>query len=387
MTTIDLTTLLNMTESEIFDFKSRQYNFYGATDDEKAELLKDILAFANAWKTGDAFIVIGISETDGRKDKAIGIATSLHDNDIQQFVNSKTNRAVRFLVYSDMAEGLQINVVQIARDQQRPIFISKPFGKLKPGDVYIRSGSSTTVASPDQIADMAKADLRTNESQTSLDLEWASPTEHIRLGKETSITCVRLVDSESFEEAANAISSQYATSLGAGLSLNNGPSSEKIIQFLRSRAAVAPLKIWVKNLGLRNASSIKVKIHFPKDGGISVIGQNDLPEKPRGAFDLAFSVHPLSFDTSVRESAQGWDLEIDAKTVQPQDEFWSSDQFYLSSEHDRVMQITARIFADDLSKPIDIPLQVKANVTEREIAAEDLDSWTLSSGLGECCRL
>jgi len=71
MNTIASTDLLNMTESETFDFKSIQYKFYGATDEEKAELLKDIIAFANAWKTGDAFVVIGVSEKNGRKDAVL----------------------------------------------------------------------------------------------------------------------------------------------------------------------------------------------------------------------------------------------------------------------------------------------------------------------------
>jgi hypothetical protein len=42
--------LLYENESAALDFKMDQYPFVGATDDEKGELLKDILAFANAWR-------------------------------------------------------------------------------------------------------------------------------------------------------------------------------------------------------------------------------------------------------------------------------------------------------------------------------------------------
>ena len=40
--------LLNEDESATLDFKRDQYPFDNATDEQKGELLKDILAFANA---------------------------------------------------------------------------------------------------------------------------------------------------------------------------------------------------------------------------------------------------------------------------------------------------------------------------------------------------
>ncbi|MCA9047884.1 MAG: hypothetical protein KDA89_04105, partial [Planctomycetaceae bacterium] len=58
----DLRVLLRNPESTTLDFKQEQYKFYGATKQEQSELLKDILAFANAWKTSDAFILIGAQE-------------------------------------------------------------------------------------------------------------------------------------------------------------------------------------------------------------------------------------------------------------------------------------------------------------------------------------
>lgn len=40
--------LLYEEESSTLDFKKEQYRFAKATDDEKSELLKDIVGFANA---------------------------------------------------------------------------------------------------------------------------------------------------------------------------------------------------------------------------------------------------------------------------------------------------------------------------------------------------
>lgn|GEM_PF-2809472 len=42
--------LLNEEEGTTLDFKREQYRFERASDEQKGELLKDILAFANGWR-------------------------------------------------------------------------------------------------------------------------------------------------------------------------------------------------------------------------------------------------------------------------------------------------------------------------------------------------
>ncbi len=64
--------LLLQGESSHLDYKSEQYRFVGASDGEKAELLKDILAMANAWRESDAYILIGVKEQPGRKAEIVG---------------------------------------------------------------------------------------------------------------------------------------------------------------------------------------------------------------------------------------------------------------------------------------------------------------------------
>jgi hypothetical protein len=39
-----------MAESDVLDFKRDQYPLAAATEDQESELVKDVVAFANAWK-------------------------------------------------------------------------------------------------------------------------------------------------------------------------------------------------------------------------------------------------------------------------------------------------------------------------------------------------
>lgn len=145
--------LLNEEESTSLDFKRDQYPFAGATDDAKSELLKDILAFANSWRRTDAFILIGVEEVRGGRSKPVGVTTHLDDASLQQFVNAKTQRAVTFSYQPGTVDGVDIGIIAIPL-QDRPFYLTKDYGRLARGVVYIRRGSSTAKATPDEIAKM-----------------------------------------------------------------------------------------------------------------------------------------------------------------------------------------------------------------------------------------
>lgn len=145
--------LLEESESSTLDFKGGQYRFDKASDSDKAELLKDILAFANAWRRTDAYILIGVEETLQGKGRVVGVSEHLQDASIQQFVNSKTNRAVEFSYQAVVWLGVELGVLTIPV-QQRPLYLLKSYGGLKANAVYVRRNSSTAEADPDETARM-----------------------------------------------------------------------------------------------------------------------------------------------------------------------------------------------------------------------------------------
>jgi len=172
--------LLYEGESPTLDFKRDQYPFSGASDDEKGELLKDILAFANAWRRTDAYILIGVEEIQGGRSSVCGVTSHLNDASLQQFVNSKTQRPVLLSYEAFSFQGVQVGIIRLPL-QPRPFFLRTNFGRLQANTVYIRRGSSTAIALPDEVAEMGIArheDINTNlELRAILDeLEYFSET-------------------------------------------------------------------------------------------------------------------------------------------------------------------------------------------------------------------
>jgi Putative DNA-binding domain len=149
--------LLHEEETTLLDFKQQQYPFANATDEQKSELLKDILGMANASRRAESYILIGVENVRGGRANVIGIPVGHHlaDHSIQQFINNLTNRPVLFHYEAFPFEGNQVGIIQIEEQQARALYLKRDYGKLKKGDVYVRRGSSTDPtkpASPDEIA-------------------------------------------------------------------------------------------------------------------------------------------------------------------------------------------------------------------------------------------
>ena len=153
--------LLHEDEGTTLDFKSSQYPFEGADNNAKSELLKDILAFTNAWRDKTAYILIGVEERKGRCSKVVGVSKDLDDSQLQQFVNSKIKRPIMFSYHTHLINGDKIGVISIPV-QKRPVYLTTQFGIVEKNTVYLRRGSSTAIAEPDEIAQMGG-------SETSID--------------------------------------------------------------------------------------------------------------------------------------------------------------------------------------------------------------------------
>ena len=172
-------------ESNHLDYKRDQYPFVGVSDPEKAELLKDILAMANAFRQQTAYILIGVEQQPDSSGKIIGISPNdfIDDAALQQFINGKTNKIVTLLSYPVQIDANRIiQVIEIPLQDDRPYYSKRRVGEVKENDVFFRVGSSTKIANPDDIAKMGAEQL----SSPSIDISVLIPSNII--GNINSVT-------------------------------------------------------------------------------------------------------------------------------------------------------------------------------------------------------
>jgi hypothetical protein len=159
-------------EGSDLDYKAERYPFARASDDEKSEILKDILALANTHRDSAAYILIGFKENPPHPAEVVGLSSegAIDDARLQEFVNGKLETKLTFRYEERLFDGKHIAVISIPK-QQRPFYLKRDFGKLKKEVVYVRRGSSTGIASPREIAMMGAANTARGEAQILLLLQ------------------------------------------------------------------------------------------------------------------------------------------------------------------------------------------------------------------------
>ncbi|TIS84591.1 MAG: ATP-binding protein, partial [Mesorhizobium sp.] len=130
-------------EGSDLDYKAERYRFAQASDDDKSAMLKDILAFANAYREGPAYVLLGFKENAPHPAEVTGLPPdgAIDDSRVQQFVNSKLNAKLEFRYEEGLLGDRHIAVISIPK-QRRPFYLTRDYGKLTRDTVYVRRGSS-----------------------------------------------------------------------------------------------------------------------------------------------------------------------------------------------------------------------------------------------------
>ena len=364
-----LETLLYQPEGSALDFKQEQYLFEGADIRKKAELLKDILAFANAWRLTTAYILIGVREIKGARSEIVGVQEHLDDASLHQFVNGKTQRPVEFTYLPLHVEGFEIGVLEIPL-QERPIFLTKRFGHLDKDKVFIRDGSSTRSARPDEITKIGAGQALGGVPQ--FDLQLADLDKHVLLPSPCTVRSLILEP----RLPAQTFSRRRPRMLGPDLFYKRDYSRE-VIACAAERALLTGLGFHLRN----NSGVVGRRIRFigriPKSyGTIIQEGIKEIPS-PNSAilspriYGLALPGHDDPY-LKVREYDSWWEIDIDFGDVRPRDEVWSFDSLFVGSTNSGFAKLEGELKGDNLPNPIKCELEIKFDVNRRPMDERDV---------------
>lgn len=352
------TSLLYEDEGSTLDFKSQQYPL--ATDEQKGELIKDILAFANAWRHADAYILIGVKQNPIGRATVVGVTGHLEDANLQQLVNSKTNQPVTFSYRATRLEGNNVGVLHIPV-QDRPRFITRPFGKLSANTVYLRRGSSTAVALPDEIARMGAAPI----PQTSpvLDLLFADMTQRRLTGHTQAIhgTCLGIRDSEAIPDYKEPSPSIFTL---PPYSINTDFLRELAVHVWAQHLCTA-LQFAITNSGSVVAMDVRVELTVQSPHAV-LFDEHSWPRKPKprdyiGGPNLPDFRMKGDDDITVQQLPDRSLVKIRTDKIQPKETKWIDSLLYLGSHASGDIVLDGKIAADNVRTPQ--PAQLKITCT------------------------
>lgn len=361
--------LLYEEESSTLDFKEEQYPFDKAADVQKGELLKDILAFANAWRRSDAFILIGVEEVKGGKSRVIGISEHLDDARLQQFVNTKTQRPITFEYKGLLLEGRKIGVIRIPV-QIRPIYLKKDYGGLKGKEVYIRRGSSTAVAEPDEIAKMGEAKQEIYKIEPEIKIEFAESEKRLRLGSdlEISITMLLVPKKEEIPDYEEKTFGYNYPRISIG-----GPNNDfyrELAEYYYWREICGPFAFYIENVSGSPALGVKVELSAPINERYGFLKKSEIPREPSRSYYPDFRGNMVAEqlikpDTKITKAIDKWLIEIEIPRLQPRSSYCSTENVYFFSLENLTVNLEVAIYSDNLPVPIKSRLSIRTILLER----------------------
>ena len=364
-----LENLLHQGEGHALDFKQQQYLFDNADTKAKAELLKDILAFANSWRLTTAYILIGVRELKGERSEVIGVERHLDDANLHQFVNSKTQRPVEFSYLPFRSEGVEIGVIQIPI-QERPIFLTKQYGGLLKNEVLVRDGSSTRVASPDEIARMGAE--RVLEGSPQFELEWADIDDHTALSSSHNICSLVLLP----KLPKDTFTRRRPYGLGVD-PFANGSFSEEIIACTAERSLLTSLGFRLQNKSGVVGKRIQFTGHVIKSKDV-VIQEwiDDLPSRYRSLFHSPLSGIVTRRDDLPRQFVTDfgnrWEITIDFGDVRPREEVWTDGPLFFGSATSTTIMLEGKLWGDNLTEPVACKLEITVDARQRAMTIDDV---------------
>ena len=377
----NLQELLFRGESDALDFKRDQYPFVDCPDAVKAELLKDILAMANSWRSETAYILIGVDEPPPFPARVVGVKTHIDDASLQQFVTGKTQRPLTFLYRQAELHGHQIGVIEVPV-QQRPFHLVKDFYGLKAGVVYLRRGSATAIASPDEIAKMGAADA--GVGKCDLEVQFAANEKRELLGTNLTLECADWHVAEE-PDLPDFDGDVLPGPFIPGLRKPNPEFYRELVALAKDAALLRPAALTVRNNGQVAAHEIRVEFTVADQ---SRIWEFKHPSQVRQAwperhYDYLSASPLLSTAPFISSVAQfnadylvgTWHLVYKCGHLQPGCTLWPAIEFHLGARRSGSLALSGRVLADGLPTPAPFELHVSADVLKRRVTLSELESF------------
>ena len=119
------------------DFKAVVYKA-----DKFDDLLKDIMAMANAALEEDRYIVVGVKHYPNSERAFLGVEEFMDDATYYQLVHSNIEPDIQFEYFHVEVEDKKVGVFRIYHCDNQPYLMKKDTKNLRRGDGFIRKGTS-----------------------------------------------------------------------------------------------------------------------------------------------------------------------------------------------------------------------------------------------------
>lgn len=382
--------LLYRSEDTAVDFKAGQYVLsrldeakYPALNksqladlfkEKKSELLKDVLAMANAWRDGPGYILLGFKERKPYPPEVVGLSDDEYHDDaaFQQFIASHVNGKPSFRYEVRPYRGVTIGIISVAKQLRPPFYAKEQYGKVKAGVVYLRRGSATFEAAPDEIAAMGASDAQTRRGAiVELRLEDAKK-DPIAMHPQK----VRLLDFGRIDEIED-LASEPGNAFEVRIHEVNADYWRELAEWKRIHAGGIAVHVLLENRSEFALTGCKIELTAVDEDGRSVPLREGrkMPDEPRSSWHpherLMFNpdrmqtvLQKKTLDVEHRGTSTRCEIRLDRAL--PGETVAASDFLALLPQTSGAIRVQSRVLATELAAPLIFEVTVAVDATHEK---------------------
>jgi hypothetical protein len=301
-------TLLNSTETNRVDYK-RKMGFKNGTDQQKANLLKDVLAMSNATHGDDGYLVFGVEHSlTGNEIIGVEESDSVDNSRLTNYINSKTNKDIEFYYYEYVIQDKKIGILTIKPDGYVR-YVTETICGTRDNAVYYRNNDTNAIMSPSEIADRAIMKIRPELDVYLLcednDGKFSQSTkivvQDLLLNDDSVAGIARRLSSRLSKDQVAQLQERYKELFGdpwsrlsdeqkkifTQMTSPNVPENKEELmrdhfEYRKKLAKLKKVCIAAHNNGRHLASNCSILIDVPKiDSNIRALADLDLPSEPK----------------------------------------------------------------------------------------------------------
>ena len=280
-------------------------------------------------------------------------------------------------------DGGDIGVIEIPV-QERPSYIRKEFGGLHANTVYKRDGSSTAVATPNEVARMGE--MRVSSSTPQVVLAWADLNSRKVLPSPCTVQSLifRPLLSKRMVAESQTTMADIIAAVPRRLDYRNKNYLQEVIFYAFEKALFKPLGFHLRNQSAVVGKRIRFVGSVTKGDSTQVLDWAARKKWPQHSSLINPSVVPLaaqlqrlhsSPDPCVQEHEEGWEITIDFGDVRPHDEIWTTSPLLVGSSRSGATTLEGELRGDNLPKPISCVLDICFEVEQRPMRIVDVRKY------------
>jgi hypothetical protein len=274
-------------------------------------------------------------------------------------------------------DGKEIGVIRIPV-QQRPVFLTKDFGKLKANVVYLRRGSSTVVARPDEVAEMGKASGEIYPARPVLLVGFGDPVTRSNLGLAIKIEVCNLTPPSDQEIPDYAFGGPWRVAMNA---LANKDYYREYAAYLTDDRGLMPIWFYAENAGEVVANDVRLEGQL--DDAERLFTLRDATRMRQRPRKETFPYIPTGFTASalsVEQTPDGWIIHGSFGKLQPKQVLVARSCLFVGARHTGMATLDVKMFADNLTSPKREEMSVHVLATHRALSFQDLCDLADASG-------